>query len=382
MNSHWFVGLPILLIGLLVTAFIQLRPFSALTQTTPPLEDVSFERVRFDDAGIHLRLRAAGSETVMIAQVMVDGAYWNFTSSHPQGISHLDTADLHIPYPWVEGEAHELVLISSNGATFPHTIEVAVSRPSYTNSTVFQLVTIGLFVGFIPILIGYGFMPTVRHFGSSGYDFALALTLALLTFLLIDTMSEALELSTLAAAALKAPIAVWGLAILTTFALMAFGRRHGSAPQGRDLALFIALGIGLHNLGEGAIIGASIAVGEVALASLLVLGFFLHNVTEGIAIAAPLQKIQRYSRISLFILALLAGIPASIGAMLGAYTYSPYWAALVFAIGTGAILQVIIEVGLALWRIGNGQARKPWPALTGFSIGLLAMYLTTLLIYG
>lgn len=71
--------------------------------------------------------------------------------------------------------------------------------------------------------------------------------------------------------------------------LLALGRRGGRPPEGSALATFVALGIGLHNLGEGLAIGAAFAVGEVALASFLVLGFALHNVTEGIAIAAPLH---------------------------------------------------------------------------------------------
>ena len=56
------------------------------------------------------------------------------------------------------------------------------------------------------------------------------------------------------------------------------------------LATSIALGIGLHNLGEGLAIGASFAAGAAGLGTFLVLGFTLHNITEGIGIAAPLVK--------------------------------------------------------------------------------------------
>ena len=65
------------------------------------------------------------------------------------------------------------------------------------------------------------------------------------------------------------------------------GRRHGT-PSGLALATYMALGIGLHNLGEGLAIGAAFAAGAAGLGTFLVLGFTLHNVTEGIGIAAPL----------------------------------------------------------------------------------------------
>ena len=66
-------------------------------------------------------------------------------------------------------------------------------------------------------------------------------------------------------------------------------------------ALLIAIGIGLHNLGEGVAIGAAYAVGSLALGAFLVVGFALHNTTEGLAIVAPLAR----ERVSLRRLALL-----------------------------------------------------------------------------
>jgi ZIP family zinc transporter len=77
--------------------------------------------------------------------------------------------------------------------------------------------------------------------------------------------------------------------------LMAVGRRHG-APAGLALATFIALGVGLHNLGEGLAIGAAFASGAAGLGTFLVIGFTLHNITEGIGIAAPARSLRSSSR--------------------------------------------------------------------------------------
>ena len=96
-------------------------------------------------------------------------------------------------------------------------------------------------------------------------------------------------------------------------------------------------------------IGSAFATGAAALGTFLVLGFTLHNITEGIGIVAPL--VEERPRLPVFAaLAALAGLPAVAGIWLGSYAFAPHWAALALAVGAGAILQVIIEVGLLLAR--------------------------------
>ncbi|TIO47448.1 MAG: metal transporter, partial [Mesorhizobium sp.] len=115
--------------------------------------------------------------------------------------------------------------------------------------------------------------------------------------------------------------------------LMAAGRRSGT-PTGLALATFIALGIGLHNLGEGLAIGAAFVSGAAGLGTFLVLGFTLHNITEGIGIAAPILK-QRPPLRTFAMLTLLAGGPAVVGLWIGSLAYAPQWSALALAIGAG-----------------------------------------------
>ncbi|TLY03548.1 MAG: hypothetical protein E6K92_04700 [Thaumarchaeota archaeon] len=56
------------------------------------------------------------------------------------------------------------------------------------------------------------------------------------------------------------------------------------------IALMVAIGIGLQNLGEGLATGGAMVVGEVALSTFLIVGFTVHNSTEGLAIVALMAK--------------------------------------------------------------------------------------------
>jgi zinc transporter ZupT len=223
----------------------------------------------------------------------------------------------------------------------------------------------------------------LARLGRRGVDFLLALTIGLLVFLVIDTMGEALELAGEAAAGFHAPVLVWIVALSTLVGLLAFtaGRRRRGALGPLAVSFFIALGIGLHNLGEGLAIGSALATGAVGLGTFLVVGFTLHNITEGIGIAAPLLRAE--PRLRHFVgYALLAGGPAILGCWIGGVVFDPLWAAVFLAIGTGAIAQVIVEVGRLLVGERSGAAADPWrgEVLAGAAVGIAIMYVTALLV--
>jgi zinc transporter ZupT len=315
-----------------------------------------------------------------IAQVQVDEAYWSFRQEPPGDLSRVASAWLHIPYPWVLGEAHAVKVVTRTGATFEHEIPVAVPTPEARVNELLPQALVGAFVGIVPVAIGLMFYPALRGFGRSGMNFVLALTVGLLVFLLVDTFEEALELAGRAAAAFQGHVMVVLVAAATFLILMAVGRRRG-APTGTALATYIAFGIGLHNLGEGLAIGAAFAAGAAGLGTFLVVGFALHNITEGIGIAAPLVKVR--PPLTVFAgLTLLAGAPAVLGMWLGSMAYSPHWSALALAVGAGAILQVIVEVGAYMMRSAEGE-RAPWfasSAVGGLAVGLVFMYTTAMLV--
>jgi zinc transporter ZupT len=339
------------------------------------------ERTVLDEHGIGVRVRAGGSEPMRIVQVQVDGAYWNFRQDPVGAVERMGTAWLHIPYPWVSGEAHHLTFVTHTGALFEHSIDVAVTTPALTTERLNFYLLIGLFVGVVPIALGMLFYPALRAAGAPAFEFAMALTIGLLAFLFVDTLAEGLEFAGEAAPQFHGPALVWLPAALAFAALMAIGRRNGEALSGVALAISIALGIGLHNLGEGLAIGAAFATGAAALGSFLVIGFTLHNITEGIGIAAPMLGEQ--PRVKIFVgLIALAGLPAVIGIWIGSFAFSAHFAAVALGIGAGAILQVVVEVGAYLLRKSRAQGRS-WASATtlaGATLGVLVMYATAFLI--
>jgi ZIP family zinc transporter len=151
------------------------------------------------------------------------------------------------------------------------------------------------------------------------------------------------------------------------------------------ISMMIAIGIGLHNFGEGLAIGAAIVLGEIALSTFLIVGFTLHNTTEGLAIVAPIAKSERSRNTMikrLVVMGLIAGTPTILGTWIGGFLYSPLAAIIFLSVGAGAIFQVVYS--LALWISHHQKPRSAsyfsGSVIAGFITGLLIMYLTGLFI--
>lgn len=346
----------------------------------PPVENLTVERTILDQNGIRLLVRGGGSEAMTIAQVQVDSAYWIFTQDPPGPLERGSAAWISVPFPWVLGEAHSVTFVTNTGATFGHDIPVAVETPQASSLNYLSQGLLGAFVGIVPVVIGLAFFPALRGAGPTLMKFLLAMTVGLLVFLLIDTLEDALEFAGRSASIFQGPMMVI-LAAGASFAfLLSLSRRQG-APSGLALATYIAIGIGLHNLGEGLAIGAAFAAGAAGLGTFLVMGFTLHNITEGIGIAAPLLK-TKPSLKHFALLALIAGGPAVIGMWAGSLAYAPHWSALALAIGAGAIAQVVIEISALLARGSKdlSSGLMTMPVLTGTATGLAIMYVTAMLV--
>jgi zinc transporter ZupT len=211
----------------------------------------------------------------------------------------------------------------------------------------------------------------------------MALTAGLLVFLGLDATAEALEL----AGEIGGPfqgVGLTGIGVVATFLLLdAISRRQTSvgrseAAQRLAVAFMIALGIGLHNLGEGLAIGAAFSVGAAALGTFLVIGFIIQNITEGLGIIAPVLR-DRPSWRNLLWLGLLGGAPAVAGAWVGGLTYSKPLAVFFLAVGAGAVFEVVYEIAKLIQR---DAVRRPMPLtiFAGVCAGMLLLYATGLMI--
>jgi zinc transporter ZupT len=258
-------------------------------------------------------------------------------------------------------------------------------------------------------------LPWMRSVDVRWMRFLLAFTIGLLAFLGIDALLEGTELAGQGPQALGGAAIVWAGAAGAYLVLAAVdgwlrgrtaaaarraaaeagdasgGALAATAATGYRAAFLVALGIGLHNLGEGLAIGSAYAIGSLALGAALVVGFALHNATEGLAIVAPVAGGGREGDATgesvrtgggrlwrLAALGLLAGAPAVLGAWIGASAYDPTLAALMFGIGAGAIARVIVQIAPAV-RDRAGAFLHPLAA-TGVLAGLVVMYATGLLV--
>nr|WP_210308018.1 metal transporter [Aminobacter niigataensis] len=372
---------PLAVLALAIAWLYSANPLASFNNGAPPVESLTVERTILDQGGLRLLVRAGGSEPMRIAQLQVDAAYWEFEQVPAGPIARGDTAWVSVPFPWVLGEAHRVTLVTNTGATFDHEIAVAVPTPVVTSANLFSQAVLGAFVGILPVAIGLMFYPALRSAGAATMNFLLAMTMGLLAFLLVDSFVESLELAAQSAAIFQGPVMATLAAMASFLLLMGVSRRKGR-PAGLALATYIALGIGLHNLGEGLAIGGAFAAGSAGLGTFLVMGFTLHNITEGIGIAAPILKV-RPPLWTFAGLALLAGGPAVVGMWIGSLAYAPQWSALALAVGAGAILQVVVEVALFLMHSDDRRGSSTLlsaPVLAGLAAGVGFMYLTAMLV--
>jgi zinc transporter, ZIP family len=374
--------LPLVALGAVIALF--LLTGGGLDLTPPvPVEALTVERVFLQPGRIELTVRNSGPEALTIAQVIVNNAVWPFSAQAGAAIPRLGTSTITLDYPWSYGEAYAVRMFTTNAIAFDVEIPVAFATPSPTTKTLLSFTLIGLYVGVIPVFLGLFWFPALRQLGKRWMVFLLAITAGLLVFLGVDTLVEALEQSAAVPGAFQG-IGLTAVGALGTFFLLdAISRRQvvagrSEAGQRASVALMIAIGIGLHNLGEGLAIGAAFNVGEIALGAFLVVGFILQNITEGLGIIAPVLR-DKPSLGRLALMGLIGGAPAILGAWIGGFTPSPTLAVLFLGIGTGAIFEVVYEIA-RLIRKDTQKEAMPVTVFSGILAGMLVLWVTGLMI--
>ena len=346
----------------------------------PPVQKLHFKRVNLPEPGtIEVRVVNDGPEPVKIAQVMVDEAYWQFEASPSSVLEPRQSAVITIPYHWVETEAHEITLLTDIGATFSEEIPVATEDPERNLELFGRFGLVGFYVGILPIALGLLWFPFLSRLSRRVMNGVLSLTVGLLVYLAVGTWLDALEFAHEIAEFWQGTSMVVAITALVLGGLLMTGQLGGGRDSQSPLriAYLIALGIGLHNFGEGLAIGAAYAGGEAALGAYLILGFTLHNVTEGIGIAAPVA--DRRPALKHFVLfVLVAGAPAVVGTWIGGFAFDPVLGTVFLAAGVGAILQVVWEVGRLVKQNSEaiGESMISAGNLVGFALGLGLMFTT------
>ncbi|HKF14594.1 MAG TPA: hypothetical protein VKB13_05125 [Gaiellaceae bacterium] len=358
---------------------------SLLGESPPPLDEFDIRRVEFHPGEIRIRVTNPQRDDLTIASVTVDDAIVPFDVHGPTTLGRLRSSEIVVQYDWVPDEPISVGVTSSSGIETTKEVAAAVRTPEASAKSFFGYALIGTLVGIVPVALGLLWLPSLRRAAPEWLAAFMALTAGLLSFLAVEALSEALELQAALPSALGgAGLVLLGVSLSFLF-LTAVSRRlgegggGGSSAGGLALATLVAIGIGLHNLGEGLAIGSSFALGELALGTFFIVGFMIHNVTEGLGIASPLAEGRAVRWQRLAVLALVAGGPAILGAWLGGFVTSDLLGVVFFAAAAGAAFEVVVEVGRYVARRAPGGLASPH-VLGGFLAGIVVMYVTGLLV--
>ena len=435
----------VVLAGMLI---FLLSPYGqSLINAGTPLPQVTIEKIEFHDNQILASIRNTGPLEIVVSQADVNDRIQSAAIEPSSRIPRLAEAKVTIPFPWIPGTPYELGITTSDGTRFSKSIEAATMSPRPDANQALLFTSLGIYVGVIPIMIGLLWYPYIRRISIAKYSFFLSLTAGLLVFLGIDALLEVNEIvignlasvfngqalsvlvtissfvvllytsERLTQRAIEKSIVSKGHTLPSSSYVGASSKQEKPSTENQEggiysesakvssstrevqiqlqkyqqllkpltISMMIAIGIGLHNFGEGLAIGAAMLLGEVALSTFLIVGFTLHNTTEGLAIVAPIAKTEAKRSMMirrLVMMGLIAGVPTIAGTWIGGFLYSPLAAVVFLSVGAGAIFQVVYS--LITWISHHQKPESPpsisAPVVAGFITGLLIMYFTGLLI--
>lgn len=419
-------------IVLAVMIFLLFSPtLQSFINSGVPLPEIAIEKIEFrqNPSQIIAFIRNAGPTEVNIAHADVNDRIHAAAIEPSKTLSRLSDAKVIIPFSWNPAEPYEVGITTDDGTRFSKTIEAAALAPNPNSQQIVFFAVIGIYVGIIPVMIGLLWYPFIRSMSRNKYNFFLSLTAGLLVFLGIDALIESNEIAIVNVSPIFNSQML--IVIVTTISFIAllyasekltqraikkstssaaettstytsysnssttnppYTRLQTNQLQMQEfvkplaISLMVAIGIGLHNFGEGLAIGAAVLLGEIALSTFLIIGFTLHNTTEGLAIVAPLAKSRKLMLRRLVLMGIIAGAPTIAGAWIGGFLYSPVATIIFLSIGAGAIFQVVYSIGSWVLRPNNDHDKNRRIVsvdiftIVGFAIGMIIMYATGLLV--
>ncbi len=240
-----------------------------------------------------------------------------------------------------------------------------------------ELVGLGAIAGVMPVYLGIlAALFLGKVLPRSWEGLLIGVATGVLVYLFFDLMHEAVELTGardgLSWVVFLGSLGVSLVGLVWLESSQVFGTRSGTRVL--SLPYMIAVGMGLHNLGEGLAIGASYGSGAWTLSLLLVAGFGLHNGTEGFGIVGAAGK-SPISWRDVLLLGLIAGGPTSLGTLLSGQGVSPYFSICFYTLAAGSLLYVV----LSLTAMAYTATRRLQVAL-GLFIGISLMYITAMVL--
>lgn len=240
-----------------------------------------------------------------------------------------------------------------------------------------DLVGLGVIAGVVPVYLGMlmalllgKVLPRTWEGGLIG------VATGVLVYLFFDLMHEAVELTGardgFSWVLFLGSLGVSFVGLVALESSQVFGGRSGNRVL--SLPYMIAVGMGLHNLGEGLAIGVSYASGAWALSLLLVVGFGLHNGTEGFGIVGAAGKTPISWR-DVFWLGAIAGLPTCVGTFLSGQGLSPYFSICFYTLAAGSLLYVILSL-----TVMSYTATRRQQVAVGMFAGISFMYVTAMLL--
>jgi len=411
----------VVLVGIII--FLLSPSGTAFLHGGTPLPNITIEKVEFQDETIVAYIRNTGQIDTSVSQADINDRIHPAAIEPKKDIKRFESAKIIIPFSWNRAEPYEIGITTDDGTRFSKLVDAAAPTiaPNYEQLSIFAI--IGTYVGIIPIMVGLLWYPFIRKLSHNIYNFFLSFTAGLLVFLGIDALLESNEIIvTNVSSIFNGQMLIIIITIITFLGLNLVTKKltrrrskekqqpleqqekyHSSKSSSSSLSsvsstssgpsqseiikpltlsMMIAIGIGLHNFGEGLAIGSTILIGEIALSTFLIIGFTIHNTTEGLAIISPLKQSQKKISIrSLVILGLIAGGPTILGTWIGGFLYYPIATAIFIAIGAGAIFQVVHQI--YSWFSSYSEGKNVFNdgyIISGFLVGMIAMYLTGLLV--
>src|SRR5919109_1105154 len=147
-----------------------------LGRNPPPADEFDIRRVEFDPGEIRIKVTNPQRDDLTIATVTVDDAIVPYSIDGDRTLGRLRSAEIVVPYDWVEDEPISVGVTSSTGIQTTKEIAAAVETPGPSAERFVGYAVIGFLVGIFPVALGLAWLPSLRRASPEWLAAVIALT--------------------------------------------------------------------------------------------------------------------------------------------------------------------------------------------------------------